>query len=1111
MKPKIKTLQHPGFIALAFAGLAANSAHADTTLTTGQTVIDTTGNPALGVISRTTGATALFNTAGTATATGTPLVNGILGPWASIGTGAATRYATLDGSNNVVSYTGGTTTTWAGTINSATTNYEISANGTATYGGSERVANTIRYTGGAGSVISLGNTSAVGLTVNGLINAGTGAITFQHGGGALAAAGIHIGATQELVFNAANAAINVNARVHDNTGGASAVTVVGPNTVTLSAANTYTGPTTISAGRLNVISPGSIATSAVSLGAATLGGNGSVGAVTANNVGSIITNGNSNTNTLTLSSLAFSAAGTMNLNLGSDTFTPAVAVTNTLDIGSGFTVNFTTAPSWTIGQTYNLISYGSLSGSTLNIIKGTIPGLGARQLATIGDNGGNITLEITGDAPVWTGLQTDAWTTAVVSGSKNWKLLNGGTATDFLSNDQVIFDDSATGTTSVNISTANVQVASAVFSNDSKPYTISSTGGFGIADGTSPASLTKSGSAPLTLNTVNSYTGFTDIEFGATLQLGDGTTNGDIAASSLITNDGTLVYNRTGGSFTYANVISGFGNVVKNGTGTQIFSGSNTYSGGTTINGGTVQVGSGGTTGKLGSGAITNNATLVFNRTNGVVQGTDFGLIDGVGSVAQAGSGALTLSSTNSYSGGTTINAGTLNIGSGASVGNLGATDSSVAQNAGTLTFAQTTASTNVAFANNLVLNGGTINATADGRYTLGSGIAGAAGTNTIAVNGSTTFASSWGDKGFALGGILSGTGGLTIQNNGGHNNQAAQVGFLNDNNTYSGTVTATGNYASGGAGAIIVGGNNALQFANVVNNVTGGGTNGNGIIFNVNAPVFGSLGGSGRFILTSNTNVFNGSAPNASGTAVALTAGGNNASTTYSGVMSGAGGVTKTGTGTWTLTGTNTYTGTTTVSAGILAVSGSALADSGKLVISGGKVEPTGTEVVNTLYFGAAQQASGTWGATGSGAVHIDDTHFTGTGVVSVTTAPVAGYTTWADANGATGQTMDQDHDIDGVDNGIEYFMGQTGSTFTANPAPVSGTVTWPMGATYTGVYGTDYEVQSSTDLVVWTQVNVATGDNTVTVNPGPTPARSVVYDMPTGGKSFVRLVVRN
>ncbi len=221
-------------------------------------------------------------------------------------------------------------------------------------------------------------------------------------------------------------------------------------------------------------------------------------------------------------------------------------------------------------------------------------------------------------------------------------------------------------------------------------------------------------------------------------------------------------------------------------------------------------------------------------------------------------------------------------------------------------------------------------------------------------------------------------------------------------------------------------------------------------------------------------------------------------------------GGLTKKGLGQLTVSSAFTYTGDTKVDAGTLTVQTDSFDDASAIRIASGAIlnlNTGATDIVEKLYFGATQQAAGTWGATGSGATHIDDTHFTGNGVLSVTTAGVAGYMGWANANGATGQTKDLDHDNDGVDNGIEYFMGKTGSTFTANPAAVGGTITWPMSAIYTGVYGTDYEVQYSTNLVIWTQAPIGIGDNTVVVTPGT----SVVYDVPTGGKSFVRLVVKN
>jgi len=918
---------------------------------------------------------------------------------------------------------------------------------------------------GAGTLTLSGASSYTGTTT---VTGGTLQIGNGNGGSVTAGSAVTVGAAGTLALNPANGSTFANAVTNNGVlsainegnitvsgaiGGTGSLQKSGFGTLTLSGTSSYSGPTTISSGGLNVT--GNIATSALALGEATLSGNGTAGAVTAS-AGAVITNGNANTDTLTLGSLAFSAPGTVNLNKSGVAATAALAVSNTLSIGSGFTVNLTTAPSWTSGQTYNLISYGSLSGSAANITKGTIPGLGARQIATLGNTGsanGNITLTISGDTPVWTGLQSGAWTTAAVSGSKNWKLLVNGTATDFVSGDVVVFNDSAAGTTGVNITDGDVQVAGVSFDNSSKNYTISSSGGFGIVDGSLAASLSKSGTGTLTLATVNGYTGATTVNAG-TLQLGDGSANGDIAMSAGIVNDGTLVFNRAVDSFIYANPVSGSGAVVKIGTGTQILSSANTYSGSTTISAGTLQLGDGGGTGSLASSAaIINDASLVFDRFNTIAQGTDFGLISGTGSVTQAGSGTLTLSAANTYSGGTLVNVGTVVIG-----------------------------------ANNPL---GTAPVTLAGGALSGSNVANYALTNAVVAQSGTTSLLSTMGKNLDVNGSLSGSGDIIRTATG----AAATIYLGGDNSAFTGTFTVDANAAAATRFTAAAAGSAAGKW--VINQSFNSRAT---LDFSGGTIRFGSLTGSGFF--TSQSLAVN-----------TIEVGALGLTDTFSGALNQAAGstlaVTKVGAGTWTLTGTNTYTGDTTVNAGVLAVDGDSLANTGKLVVNGGKVDPSGgVEVVDTLYFGTTQQVTGTWGATGSGAAHIDDTRFTGTGVVSVTSGP-SGYsfTSWADANGASGQTMDQDHDGDGVKNGIEYFMGATGSAFTANPAAVGGTITWPMGAAYAGVYGTDYEVQYSTNLVNWTKANEGTGDNTVTVTAGT----SVVYDTPTGGKSFVRLVVNN
>ena len=120
--------------------------------------------------------------------------------------------------------------------------------------------------------------------------------------------------------------------------------------------------------------------------------------------------------------------------------------------------------------------------------------------------------------------------------------------------------------------------------------------------------------------------------------------------------------------------------------------------------------------------------------------------------------------------------------------------------------------------------------------------------------------------------------------------------------------------------------------------------------------------------------------------------------------------------------------------------------------------------------------------------------------------TAIPTGYAPWADTN-AGGQTIDLDYDNDGVSNGVEYFMNAAPG-FTANPSFVGNTVTWTNGGNISAsTYGTQFIVQTSSDLVTWE--DVAEGDlNTNTSG----PAGSLSYSVdPANGpaKQFVRLKV--
>ncbi len=115
------------------------------------------------------------------------------------------------------------------------------------------------------------------------------------------------------------------------------------------------------------------------------------------------------------------------------------------------------------------------------------------------------------------------------------------------------------------------------------------------------------------------------------------------------------------------------------------------------------------------------------------------------------------------------------------------------------------------------------------------------------------------------------------------------------------------------------------------------------------------------------------------------------------SGAISGAGNVIKDGDGTLTISATNTFTGSTWVNAGILSLTGgSALANGAALrVATGAKVSlPSSgeTAVVGSLYLDGQPAAAGSWGGPDSEAENKDRVHFTGTGMITVTTTGFGG-----------------------------------------------------------------------------------------------------------------------
>lgn len=502
--------------------------------------------------------------------------------------------------------------------------------------------------------------------------------------------------------------------------------------------------------------------------------------------------------------------------------------------------------------------------------------------------------------------------------------------------------------------------------NSSRAFTLSGEGGdFEPAAGTSMSlagvvggegSLVKADAGTLVLSGINTYLGGTRITEGVlgiradnnlgassgSLELAGGTLRLD--ASFTLPATRNLLIEAIGGridtqanNVTVATAIQGDGALTKQGSGRLVLTGLNGYLGGTTIAAGSLQVGAGGTTGRV-LGNIIDNGTLIFARSD--VAGYD-GIISGSGNLVQQGPGRLVLTGDHTYSGGTTVSGGILQLGSTTTTGSvLG----NILNNAG-LIFARsddTTYAGVVSGTGTLTQQGpGKLTLTGNNNYSGGTSVltgvslqVGAGGnsgalTGNIANNGRVIFNRA---DNVSYAGNITGTGAFTQQGPG----MLTLLGSLNESGQ---TTVAAGSLKIGNGGAVgslsgDVLNNAALIFHRSDNISYGGVVSGSGSL---------EQRGPGTLVLTGNQTYTGGTLISAGTLQVGAGTSGRlsgdvvnqghllfarNDSVAYNGVVSGSGRLTQNGSGTLVLTATHTYTGVTTVAGGTLQLDGSVAGD---------------------------------------------------------------------------------------------------------------------------------------------------------------------------------------
>ncbi len=488
-------------------------------------------------------------------------------------------------------------------------------------------------------ILSGGNTYTAATAVNG----GTLQIGNGGSGETLASQSISVSAGATLAFSQSDTLLYAGA-----ISGSGQVTEQGGGTLILSGSNTYTGATTVSSGTLQI-------------------GNGGTGEALASQ--SISVSGGAalafyQTDALTISpsagitgdgALLKSGGGTLVLG-GSNAYTGSTTISGgTLQIGNGLAL-----------QNSTVVAAGG--GLDLNGLNATVGGLAGNGALTL--NSGTLNVGNNNADTVYSGI---------LGGTA--PLVKTGAGTLTLSN-----ANTYTGPTVVNAGTLAMGAYEAATLNPSSAVTINS-GGTILAEAPSPfgggpwPTVTINPGGLLTINNNFAWAPVVNLA-GGTLagtpgQYGNGTWifNSDVvvggSTTSTISATEMTLYKTGGVTFTVGadstlNVTGGFGayyqydnGLIKQGPGVMILSGANTYTGPTTISDGTLSlVGGGGF-----NSNITNNSALVLEADSG-----SWGLantIGGSGAVTKTGNGMVVLYGANTYSGATTVNAGTLALGLG--------------------------------------------------------------------------------------------------------------------------------------------------------------------------------------------------------------------------------------------------------------------------------------------------------------------------------------------------------------------------------------------------------------------------------------------------------------